>query len=336
MATVDPQSRIEALLITAERRFKVEFLSALAAIERGIDLEALATLLEQGRFTEAFATVGQAAARLGNVYAGQFVAAGIDTGNFLTAEVAEIVIGFDQTNTRAVRAMRDNQLRIVTNFTEQQRRATQAALIDGIQRGVNPREMARLFRDSIGLTEQQERWVRNYERSLRDLDRSALARELRDRRFDSSVRRAIDRGEPLTKAQIDKMVGRFRARALKLRAETIARTEALRSVHEGTDEMYRQAIESGQLRADQLIRIWNTAGDERVRNFANGSPTSHVTMNGQNRLIGEVFVSGGGNQTLNPGSFGIGFEDINCRCLISTRILSPSEISGAALLPAFL
>jgi hypothetical protein len=226
--------------------------------------------------------------------------------------------------------MRDNQLRLVTNFTEQQRRATQSALIAGIQEGKNPREIARIFRNSIGLTQQQEKWVRNYERALRDLDNAALARELRDRRFDPTVRRAIERGEPLSKAQIDKMVGRYRQRALKLRSETIARTEGLRVVHEGTDEMYRQAIESGQLRADQLIREWNTAGDEVVRDFANGSPTSHRTMHHQQRLVGEPFVSGAGNMTMHPGAFGIGFEDINCRCLVTTRILKLSELTGAA------
>lgn len=330
MAVTDPLKRIEALLITAEASFKSEFMAALKAIEKSIDLDALALLLEQGRFSEAFAIVGQAAGRLGTVWATQFTAAGVSTADFLTANVEEVVIGFDQANVRAVNAMRDNQLRLVTNFTEQQRRSTQSALIAGIQEGKNPREIARIFRNSIGLTEQQARWVRNYERALRDLDKAALARELRDRRFDPSVRRAINSGEPLSEAQINKMVARYRQRALKLRSETIARTEGLRVVHEGTDEMYRQAIESGQLSADQLIREWNTAGDELVRDFANGSPTSHRTMHHQQRLVGEPFASGAGNLTMHPGAFGIGFEDINCRCLVTTRILKLSELTGAA------
>lgn len=326
MAVLDPESRIEALIAGATAQFQVEFLAAIVAIRDSISLGDLARLLEEGRFAEAFAIVGQAAARLGIVHAEQFVRAGIDTGNFLTAEVGEIIIGFDQTNTRAVNAIRENQLRLVTNFTDQQRRATQQALVDGITQGKNPREIARAFRDSIGLTPQQEQWVRNYERQLSDLDRGALSRELRDRRFDGSVRRAIDNGEPLTRQQIDRMVDRMRQRTLKLRAETIARTEGLRAAHEGTNEMYRQAIESGQLGADQLIRIWNTAGDGRVRDFSTGAPTSHVTMNGQQRLVGEPFVSGAGNLSLHPGAFGVGIEDINCRCRVSTRILNLNEL----------
>ncbi len=332
MAITDPASRIEALIATAESAFQREFMAALRAIQGSISLDELAVLLEQARFAEAFQIISLAAARLGSVWVEQFVAAGVDTANFLTAQ--DIVIGFDQTNTRAVRAMRANQLRLVTNFTEQQRRATQAALIDGIQRGENPREIARAFRNSIGLTEQQERWVRNYERQLRDLDRGALARELRDSRFDRTLRGAIDRGEPLSRAQIDKMVDRYRQRTLKLRSETIARTEGLRVAHEGTDEMYRQAIESGQLQPDQLIRIWATEGDHLVRDFGTGAQTSHRTMHGQQRLVGEPFVSGAGNLTLHPGSFGVAEEDINCRCLVQTRIRTLSEIGalGAAVL----
>jgi hypothetical protein len=231
---------------------------------------------------------------------------------------------------RAVNAMRQNGLRLVSNFTDQQRRATNQALLDGIQRGANPREMARLFRDSVGLTPTQERWVRNYENALKTLDGDALRRELRDRRFDPSVRRAISEGKPLSQAQIDRLVNRYRERALKLRAETIARTEALRSVHEGTREMYRQALDTGTLQRDQLVREWQTAGDERVRDFGNGAQTSHRSMHGQQRLIDEPFTSGVGNQTLDPGAFGVGYEDINCRCVVTTRILTLDEIPTSA------
>lgn len=329
MATQDPESRIAALIANAEAAFQAEFLAALRTIRDSINLDELAVLLEQARFQEAFAIVGLAAGRLGVVWTEQFSLAAQDTADFLAIE--DIVIGFDRTNSRAVQAMRNNQLRLVTEFTEQQRRSTQAALIDGIQRGANPREVARAFRNSIGLTAQQEKWVRNYERQLQGLDRGALSRELRDRRFDRTVRRAIDTGEPLTPAQINKMVGRYRRRALALRAETIARTEALRSAHGGVDEMYRQAIESGQLQGDQLTRTWETALDERVRAFGIGSQTSHRTMHGQQRLIGEPFVSGAGNLTLHPGSFGVGLEDINCRCLVTTRIRSLSSLSLALL-----
>ena len=319
MAVTDPETRIERMLSAAETAFAEQFTLALALVKSSIKLDDLATLLEQGRIAEAFASLNSAASRLNVVWAEQFVSSGTQTGKWLQKNVGEIIIGFDQTNHRAVATMQRNGLRMVSNFTEQQRRATQQALIDGMRRGLNPRDTARAFRDSIGLTPMQERWVRNYEEQLRNLDRGALRRELRDRRFDRSIERAIERGEPLTRDQITKMTERYRARALKMRAETIARTESLKVVHEGTKEMYNQAIDNGDLQRDQLIRIWNTAKDERVRD-------SHNFMHNQERQHGELFASGNGNQTDIPGGFGIAEEDIQCRCVVSTRITNLNEI----------
>lgn len=318
------------MVATSAAQINADFLSVLALIRGSIDLDELAFLIDTGRLEEAFRIVGRAAGRLGLAYQQSFVRAGAETGEWLTREVAEVVIDFDQTNVRAVRRMQENQLRLVREFTEQQRRATQQALVRGITEGLNPREQARAFRESIGLTSTQERWVANYERQLRELDRGALQRRLRDRRFDTTVRRAISNDEPLTEQQIERMVQRYRERWRKHRSETIARTESLRSVHEGVDEMYTQAVEAGELQPDQFVRIWNTARDERVRTFnTTGGATSHASMHGQERPPGVPFTSGGGNSLMFPGdSSAPGIDTINCRCSVSTRILRLSELPG--------
>ena len=62
-----------------------------------------------------------------------------------------------------------------------------------------------------------------------------------------------------------------------------------------------------------------------MRDFSNGASTSHVTMHNQERMFGEPFTSGGGNQTFDPGTFGVAEEDIQCRCVVSTRILTKEE-----------
>ena len=325
----DPASRLERLVSIHERKISEAFIEALKLVRSDINLDDLANLLQTGRFDEAFKIVERAAQRLNVVWAEAFVAAGTSTGDWLTRNVQDVVINFDMINTRAVRAMRDNGLRLIQGFTEQQRRSTRQALVRGVQDGINPRQVARSFRNSIGLTAKQEQWVSNYERQLRQLDAGSLRRELRDRRFDRTVRRAINDREPLTERQISNMVKRYRERALKLRAETIARTEALRSVHAGSREMYDQAVDSGELNKDQLIRIWNTAGDERVRDFPKDR-TSHRTMHNQERQFDEMFVSGAGRLALYPGSFGVANEDINCRCVVSTRILAFDEIPSFA------
>lgn len=318
MAYNDPEARIQALISANEATIAQQFLAALVLVRDSIDLDELAELLALQRFDEAFRVVGRAAARLGASWADTYVHAGRETAEFLTSEVGEIVIGFDQTHTRAVNLMQENQLRLVRGFTEQQREATRQALIRGIANGANPREQARAFRNSIGLTQTQERWVQNYRENLSALDRRALDRALRDKRFDATVRRAIEEGKPLPQAKIDKMVERYRERMLKYRSEVIARTEALKATHLGVDEMYEQAIEAGELDPQQLMHMWNTAGDERVRG-------SHATMHMQEQPHGVPFVSGLGNMAYHPGTFGIAAEDIQCRCVRSTRILTPAE-----------
>jgi uncharacterized protein with gpF-like domain len=112
------------------------------------------------------------------------------------------------------------------------------------------------------------------------------------------------------------MVKRYAERMVKYRAEVIARTEALRSVHQGTEEMYRQAIANGDLTAEALSREWNTAKDERVRE-------SHAPMNGQVQPFGQPFISGAGNSLNYPGDPEAPAEEvIQCRCVVGTRITS--------------
>lgn len=294
-----------------------------AAIRDERTLAELSALLAEGRVEEALSSLEGASTRLGSAATQTFVLAGQDTADVVRRSTGEIVIDFDTVNERAVSAMRENQLRLVREFGQQQRRATREAIVDGIQRGVNPRDQARAFRRSIGLTENQVRAVNNYRRLLENLDAAALSRKLRDGRFDGTLRRAIADERPLTRRQIDRMVDRYYERAVKHRAEVIARTESLRSVHQGSNQMFRQAMDEGVLAPDQLIRTWNTARDERVR-------SSHATMHGQQRPFDLPFTSGSGASLMFPGDANAGgAETIQCRCVVSTRIATVEELAGS-------
>jgi uncharacterized protein with gpF-like domain len=118
------------------------------------------------------------------------------------------------------------------------------------------------------------------------------------------------------------MVGRYRERFVKFRAEVIGRTEALRSVHEGAEQAYLQAIDNGQIDPDEVVRVWNTARDERVRD-------SHSTMHLQERRPGEPFTTGNGvslNYPADPG--GPPGETIQCRCVLSTRFKKQEPVAA--------
>ena len=304
------------MLRVGEAEFVRDFLSVVNVLRTQLDLDELELLLASGRFEAAMQMVTDAANRLGTTYTTSYVRAGQGASDWLEREVGDILFDFDQTNTRAVRAMQANRARLVREFSEQQRRSTTQALQRGIARGANPREQARAFRDSIGLTQKQEGWVANYERQLRNNDPRALERRLRDARSDRAVRNAIRRGTPLTEERIEQLVGKYRSRMIRHRSEVIARTEALRSVHEGTNEMFQQAFDEGRLSPEQIEQTWSTARDERVR-------SSHSTMHGQIRPVGVPFTSGKGRSLRYPGdTLAPPDETILCRCDVQTRMTS--------------
>lgn len=310
---VDPVERLIRLLDKAEPQLARRFVAVLRDMKNSYDLSDLERLIAQGRYNEALATLEARAGIFGSAVNSVFVLAGQDTARFMQ-NVLGIVIDFNQVNSRAVSRMSQSRLRLVREFTQEQRRATQLALVDGINRGANPRQQARAFVDSIGLTQQQQQSVNNFRRLLETNSRDALTRRLRDRRFDPTLENAIASDTPLTGDQIDRMVQRYGERFLQYRSRVIARTEALRSVHEGNDEMYQQAFDTGDLSPDEVTQTWITARDERVRR-------SHAAMHGQQQPVGQPFRSGNGYLLMYPGDGSApASETVQCRCSVTTRI----------------
>lgn len=310
---IDPAERLDALIRKWERVLGNRFLVMVSGIKETAAVEELIVLLQGGRITEAVSLIDEHVARFAGATNEAFVDSATDTARFLEDKLA-FIIDFDRTNFRAVNVMRQRSLRVIRQFTEEQRVATRQALTRGIEAGVNPRAQARAFRDSIGLTSRQERAVANYRRLLEENDSAVLDRRLRDKRFDGSVRRALREGQPLGRQQIDKMVGRYRERWVKFRSETIARTESLAAVHEGKNEMYNQAYESGKIDPSKVTRIWNTSIDGREREH-------HADMHLQEREPNVPFTSGLGNSLMFPGDTNAPAEErADCRCAESTRI----------------
>lgn len=314
-AAIDPSSRIEHLLDAAEPRIARAFRAAIKELGDEIDLKEIERLLINGDIEGALRYTVVVAERIGEASTVTFITSGQDTARFLSGLDLGTIM-FSQINVRAVQAMQVNNLRLINEFTAEQRRATRLALLDGIARGLNPVDQARAFRDSVGLTERQQAAVINYRRLLTGdaaEQREALTRELRDRRYDRSVQRSIKTGEALTPTQIDRMVTRYSERYVKYRAETIGRTEALRSVHQGVNEGYEQAIEAGKIDAADLERTWDSSKDKRVRR-------THRFLNGQKRPWGGTWATENGIIRYPGDPEAAAEETIQCRCLLTTRI----------------
>ena len=312
----DSEARLLRLIANAERSLRIAATNAIiAARDAPGTLAELTALIEQGRIEEAIDAAARAGVlRLSAGYAAVYTVTGQQTAQFIE-NALDVVVDFDVVNERAVQHMRDARLRYVREFSEAQRAAARSAMTVGIEGGRNPIEQARRFRESIGLTARQVDAVDNFRRLLEDSSGEALNRELRDRRFDRTVRRATRGGDPLSQVQIDRMVTRYRERYLRFRSETIARTEALGVVHAANDEAFRQAVDDQLIDGTQIERKWRTASDERVR------PT-HAAANGQVRGLNEPFLVGG-SQLRYPGdSRGPAKEIIRCRCTVTTRLVA--------------
>lgn len=260
-----------------------------------------------------------------------FVNAGQQTAKWLNGEfsksgpVRKKLVAFDTLDPISVRWAQRNSLEKLRELGDEQRSAIREVLIAGARTGDNPLVMAREIRDSIGLTQYQASVVENYRRQLESRAFGpALQRQLTDGRFDRTVTAAMRAERGLTPAQIDTMVERYRSNWVAFRADTIARTEGLRVAHQGTEELYRQAIDNGDIDASQIERTWHHSPGARSK----GGPREfHVSMHGQTRSYGEPFVSGIGGRLRFPGDPEAGPEETaNCRCTVSTRLLAGSAV----------
>jgi hypothetical protein len=233
----------------------------------------------------------------------------------IAGDVTSGPVSYGQANELAVFRTQSNRLALIREINDDQRATIRSALETSAKDGLNPRRTARVIRGSIGLTEHQQRVVYNYRRELESGDSAALGRALRDKRSDRKVQRLFDSGEALSKAEIDSLVDKYESSFLDYRAETIARTEALRAAQQGANDNWNNAVQSGSVSIEQVVRTWLAAKDIRVRD-------SHRTLNGQKRKLGESFITSSGVSLRYPcDPDGPASETIQCRCVLVTRLL---------------
>jgi uncharacterized protein with gpF-like domain len=225
-------------------------------------------------------------------------------------------------NARSVAAeewiARMSSVRIVEIVAEQ-RAVIRSTLQSGLASGLNPRSTAldiigridtvtrQRVGGVIGLTEQQAGWVSNARNELSNLDGNYFTRELRDKRFDSTVRKAISEGKQLSQQQIDNAITQMQNRALRYRAEAISRTESLNALRAGHHDAVMQAITKGDVDERDTYHEWDATGGDRTRD-------AHLSADGQRQPIRQPFIVGG-ERLMYPGDpSGSAGNIINCRC----------------------
>lgn len=286
---------------------------------RGLDANALPTIEERIlRGQGALVGIDQAAGRLAADIHAQYVRAGQAASDWLDLKLPDKLVRFDVDAPSIVARARANKLELVQGFELEQsqitRQITHRALVESAEHGINPRRVAQDFRDSLGLTPQQEQWVANYRRALeRGEYMRATGYELSSGQADRTLRRMARDGGTLTPRQIDDYVERYRKNAVAYRAETIARTEALANAHAGLDDAMQQAVARGDLEKGQLENEWH------ARRAGPRARDQHQAMNGVRVPFGTDFVLPDRTKMSGPGDPNGGAEhNANCGCARST------------------
>lgn len=170
---------------------------------------------------------------------------------------------------------------------------------------------ARMARSLMGLTFNQALQTFDYMERLKDLDDSLLNRKAESDTNRKRIHRAKKKGEKLTEGQINNMTTQYAKNLGNARAAVIAESESVRIVNQGLEIVTAQVINEGLAQDNEIIRVWNTMDDGKVRD-------SHRSMHGQKRKTGEAFISGNGNRLKFPGDPIAPANDImGCRCILT-------------------
>lgn len=214
----------------------------------------------------------------------------------------------------------------ITRITADMRDAVRWTIGDGIAYGRSIDRMAldivgrvdgnKRVGGIVGLNQQQAQWVANMRRYL-DVypDWPSYSKMTkRDFRFDKIVREAWVRGEPLTKAQIDRITQQYSNKLLMLRGRTIARTEAGLAKNAGRIEAWRQAADKLGISYDDIQKEWlhGVAGEPRL---------THLAAHGSKVMGLTTSFSIGGIRMLYPHDpQAPASEVINCGCQVRYSI----------------
>lgn len=197
---------------------------------------------------------------------------------------ASISASFEQLNPETLPWIDEHGARLVTAISEETRAGIRAAVRAGLEAGQNPKVVARSILPQIGLTEASARSVAT----------------LRERLLAGGM-------DP---DKVDAKADRYAQKLLRLRAETIARTEAL-GAHNGAESaLWAQARDRGLL-APTARRRWIVTRDDRT------CPRC-VRMANQVRAIDEPFVEPGTRSA-------VAHPPLHPRCRCAQALIFPDQ-----------
>lgn len=205
---------------------------------------------------------------------------------------------------------------MIREVSDETVKAVQIAVNQGVITGRIPRQIARDFRSSIGLTSRQEQTVQRLRAAL-EKGEAGYVNSLTT--VTDSAKNAVSAGK-LSESQIDKIVEQTRLRYVKQRTETIARTESLRATSVGQDLAIREGQITGAI-SNELLKRWLYRHDTRTRDahISAGETNGWIPMN-------RAFTTPLGPLMFPRDPNGSASNTINCRCRVQYSL--PEDIGS--------
>lgn len=218
------------------------------------------------------------------------------------AEQTMVGVRFDSLSQRVLAAAKTLDAKILATAKAEVRESVRQFVQAGLEAGRNPRDIARTMREVVGLAPNHEEHIRNYRRKLTEIGNTSTkmpSNELRDKRFDATLKKAIRDNAPLSSARIDAQVAAYTRKYTAWHAETVARTATLNAFRQGQATAIDAMVDFGLVERVDMFKAWTTVGDDRVRE-------EHVDMEGETVPLDQPFSNG----LYEPNEW-------NCRCVVT-------------------
>jgi hypothetical protein len=320
-----------------EQQLAQEWLAAIRGITSAVVLKDLIAELERGNLEAAMRMLDISPERFARFEAGILQAynvGGVATVNGMPAVRDpggnRVTFSWGVRNLPAETAMRQHAAGLVDGLVGEQLASVRNVMVEGLSRGQNPRQTAlglvgkinrrTGFREGglIGLTPSSVQTLDKIYAGLRGGDAQAmrdyLGYQLRDKRFDGHVRRALEQGGTVPADAVDRIVTAYSNKALKYRGETLAITETHIALAQAQNDAFAQQIASGKLDPRDLTKTWRRTVSREPRH-------EHLAMVGTEMPFDQPFTLPDGVQCAGPHDPALPAKHlIGCKCLLEYRI----------------
>lgn len=314
--------RLERALKKYRPAIRKAFIAAVIGAATSIDEAALAAALENRDVTRAIQIARLDDARLYRVLEqmrGAFVTGG-ETTETVVPRGIQGVYRFDGRAELAEQWVTEHAGQFVQGIQDEQIDALRKVIEAGIAEGRSSKAMAvdivgrRVGRQRtggfLGLTSQQADSIVSGRAKLASGDpklmREYLRLKLRDRRFDSTIRKAIKEERPIGGPQLSKIIDAHRSKALAYRGKVIAKQESHTALAQGQAEGMRQIADRDDVEAVTVKWVHGFAEDPRL---------NHLALDGTRVELGETFDLGNGIRARWPHDENLpASETIGCSC----------------------